>query len=111
MREIVDDRIGQKSIQTLLYGLQIVLISRAAPGGGHFFYNLFFRGISMGSKEPSVALIMRLKFEPPKMAFVFFMLHPSYFLSYRVEILIRFRRWPIEVTGDIKKAFLQLEVK
>ena len=42
MREIVDDRIGQKHIQTLLYGLQIVLISRAAPGGGHFFYNLFF---------------------------------------------------------------------
>ena len=66
MREIVDDRIGQKSIQTLLYGLQIVLISRAAPGGGHFFLQLIFWGISMGSKEPGVALIMRLKFEPPK---------------------------------------------
>ena len=27
-----------------------------------------------------------------------------------VEILIRFRRWPVAVTGDIKKAFLQIEV-
>ena len=51
MREIVDDRIGQKSIQTLLYGLQIVLISRAAPGGGHFFYNLFFWGLAWALKS------------------------------------------------------------
>ena len=27
-----------------------------------------------------------------------------------VEILIRFRRWPIAVTGDIKKAFLQIQL-
>ena len=27
-----------------------------------------------------------------------------------VAILIRFRRWPVAVSGDIKKAFLQIEV-
>ena len=28
-----------------------------------------------------------------------------------VSILIRFRRWPVAVSGDIKKAFLQIEVR
>ena len=28
-----------------------------------------------------------------------------------VEILIRFRRWPIAITADIQKAFLQIAVK
>ena len=28
-----------------------------------------------------------------------------------VEILLRFRRWPIAVTGDIKKAFLQVQLR
>ena len=51
MREIVDDRIGQKHIQTLLYGLQIVLISRAAPGGGHFFLQLIFWGLAWTLKS------------------------------------------------------------
>lgn len=28
-----------------------------------------------------------------------------------VEVLVRFRRWPIAITGDITKAFLQIAVK
>ena len=28
-----------------------------------------------------------------------------------VEILIRFRRWPVAITADIQKAFLQIAVK